>query len=381
MGPLESIRVVELGGIGPAPMCAMLLADLGAQVIRVERPGAPPPLGIPERFQLLNRGRDRLELDLKSAAGKEALLRLVEHADALIEGFRPGIAEKLGLGPDDCFARNPRLAYGRITGWGQTGPLASVAGHDINYIATVGALAAIGPAEGPPLPPLSLVGDYGGGALYLALGVLAAILESRRSGRGQVVDAAMVDGAASLMTVVYGMYAAKLWHDERGANFLDGGAPFYACYETQDGKWISVGPLEPQFWSEMLRLLEIDPATLPDRSDRSSWPLLRDRLAAAFRQKTRDEWTEILGKSDACFAPVLGIGEAPAHPHHRERGTFVEVDGIVQPAPAPRFSRTPATIRRSPPETREDPEAALRAFGLADDAVHAIRAAAGFAEP
>ena len=379
MGPLTGVRIVELGGIGPAPMCAMLLADLGAEVIRVERRGAPL-LGIPARFQLLMRGRPKLELDLKSAEGRDAVLRLVAGADALIEGFRPGVAERLGLGPDECLARNPRLVYGRMTGWGQTGPLASVAGHDVNYIATTGVLHAIGPKDGPPVPPLSLVGDYGGGALYLGLGLLAAIVEASRSGKGQVVDAAMVDGAASLMTVVYGMRAAGLWEDERGANFIDGGAPFYACYETKDGKWISVGALEPQFWEELVRRLELDRATLPDRDDRSTWPALRELLAARFRERTREEWTALLGATDTCFAPVLGLDEAPSYPQHRERGTFVEVDGVVQPAPAPRFSRTPGRIHRPPPAGSEDPAGFLRAFGLDEAGVAAVREAAGFAD-
>ncbi len=376
-GPLRGIRIVELGGIGPAPMCALLLAELGAEVIRVERRGGVVALGMPERFRLLNRSRAMIELDLKSGEGHAAVLRLVEKADALIEGFRPGVAERLGLGPDDCAARNPRLVYGRMTGWGQDGPLAAVAGHDINYIGLVGALHAIGPADGPPTPPLSLVADYGGGALYLALGVVAAILEARSSGRGQVVDAAMIDGAASLLTVTYGMLAAGLWRDERGANVIDGGAPFYACYETKDRKWISLGPLEPQFWAELVRRLGLDAAGLPEQADRARWPELRERLAAVFREKTRDEWTEILGETDTCFAPVLGLAEAPSHPHNQARGTFVEVDGIVQPAAAPRFSRTPAAIRRPPAQRGEDPADALRAFGLDEAEVRELRAAAG----
>ncbi len=378
MGPLAGVRIVELGGIGPAPMCAMLLADLGADVIRVERRGAPPPLGIPEEFQLLNRSRTLIEVDLKSDDGREAVLALVERADALIEGFRPGVAERLRVGPDDCAARNPRLVYGRMTGWGQEGPLAQVAGHDINYIGIVGALAAIGPADGPPVPPLSLVGDYGGGALYLALGILAAVIEAKRSGRGQVVDAAMIDGAASLMTVIYGMRAAGLWQDERGANYLDGGAPFYACYETKDRKWISIGPLEPQFWAELVKRLGLDASSLPNRDERAAWPALREKLALVFREKTRDEWVAILGETDTCFAPVLDLAEAPSHPHVRARGTFVEVDGVVQPAPAPRFSRTPAAIRRPPARKGEDPEAALRAFGFSGSELARLRAAAGF---
>ena len=378
MGPLDSIRIVELGGIGPGPMCAMLLADLGARIIRLDRPGAAPTLGIPERFLLLNRSRPLLEIDLKSAAGKAAVLRLVENADAVIEGFRPGVAERLGLGPDVCLARNPKVVYGRMTGWGQTGPLANVVGHDINYIGLVGALHAIGPAEGPPRPPLSLVGDYGGGALYLAMGVLAAIVEASQSGKGQVVDAAMIDGAASLMTVVYGMRAAKLWQDERDANMLDGGAPFYACYETKDGKWIAVGALEPQFWEALVRGLGLDREKLPDRNDRANWPALRARLATIFRGETRDEWVARLGTSDACFGPVLSIDESPGHPHHRARGTFVDVDGIVQPAAAPRFSRTPADTPRPPPRRGEDPAAALRAFGLDEEAVREIRNVAAF---
>ncbi len=381
MGPLHGIRIVELGGIGPAPMCAMLLADLGAEVLRVERTGAPPTLGIPDRYLLLNRGRTMIELDLKSDVGREAVLRLVEHADALIEGFRPGVAERLRLGPVECHARNPKLVYGRMTGWGQDGPLADVAGHDINYIALTGALHAIGPEAGPPAPPLSLVGDYGGGALYLAMGVLAGIVEAGRSGQGQVVDAAMVDGAASLMTVVYGMLAAGLWKDRRGLNMLDGGAPEYRCYETKDGKWVSVGSLEPQFYASLLKQLGIDPATLPDRYDRSHWPETGARFAEIFRTRTRDEWVAHVGKSDTCFAPVLTIAEAPQHPHNRERGTFVEVEGVVQPAPAPRFSRTPGKVRKGPFRKGEDPGDALRAFGFSETEVRELRALGGFGDP
>jgi len=361
VGPLAGIKVVELAGIGPGPMCAMLLADMGATVLRVDRP-EPSGLGIdrPLRYNLLLRGRRSVAIDLKSPAGKELALRLVERADALIEGFRPGVAERLGLGPDDCLARNPRLVYGRVTGWGQDGPLAQAAGHDLNYIALVGALHAIGRHGGPPTPPLNLLADYAGGALYLAFGLVCAILEARRSGQGQVVDAAMVDGAASLMTAFHGMVAAELGTHERGANHLGTGAHFYNVYECADGGWISVAPIEGKFYAELLRRLDIDPASLPPQMDRERWPEAQARFAELFKTRSRDEWCALLEGTDACFAPVLTTDEAPNHPHNRARGTYIEIDGIVQPAPAPRFSRTRPDLPIAPqPAAPENTEAAL----------------------
>jgi alpha-methylacyl-CoA racemase len=345
MGPLAGVRVVELAGIGPGPFCAMLLADLGADVLRVDRPAASRP-GWPT---VLARGRRSVAVDLKHPDGAGVVLDLVAAADALVEGFRPGVAERLGIGPDACLARNPRLVYGRVTGWGQQGPWRLAAGHDIDYVALAGALHPIGQAGGPPVPPLNLLGDFGGGGMLLALGVVAALLEAGRSGTGQVVDAAMVDGAALLTTQFHELLAAGLWREERGANLLDGGAPFYGVYETADGRHLAVGALEPQFWAELLRRLGLDAGDLPAQLDRDGWPLLRARLAALFRTRTRDEWSELLAGTDACVTPVLGLAEAPAHPHNRARGTFVDVGGVVQPAPAPRFSRPASTpTGRSP---------------------------------
>jgi len=361
MGPLAGIKVLELAGIGPGPMCAMLLADMGATVLRIERPG-PRDLGIPRplRYDLLLRGRRSVVVDLKAPAGKTLAWRLVERADALIEGFRPGVTERLGLGPDDCLARNPRLVYGRVTGWGQDGPLAQAAGHDINYIALVGALHAIGHRGGPPTPPLNLLADYAGGALYLAFGLVCGILEARRSGQGQVVDTAMVDGVASLMTAFHGMVAAGLATHERGANHTDTGAHFYNVYECADGRWISVAPIEGKFYAELLRRLDLDPASLPPQMDRERWPEAQARLAELFKTRSREEWCALLEGTDACFAPVLTTDEALTHPHNRARGTYVEIDGIVQPAPAPRFSRTRPDVPIPPqPTGPQHAEAAL----------------------
>lgn len=361
MGPLAGIKVVELAGIGPAPMCAMLLADLGATVLRIERPGGSG-LGLqrPREFDLLLRGRHAIALDLKTASGKALALRLVERADALVEGFRPGVAERLGLGPEACFTCNPRLVYGRVTGWGQDGPLSQAAGHDINYIALVGALHAFGRRGGPPTPPLNLLGDFAGGALYLAFGLVSALLEARRSGRGQVVDAAMIDGAASLMTAFHGMIAAGLATHERGTNHLDGGAHFYNVYECADGRWISIAAIEEKFYAELLRRLDLDPSAWPAQMNRAAWPELQARLAALFKTRSRDEWCAALEGTDACFAPVLTTDEAPSHPHHRARGTYAEIGGVMQPAPAPRFSRTRPELPSPPePEGRTDAATAL----------------------
>jgi alpha-methylacyl-CoA racemase len=377
-GPLAGIRVVELAGIGPAPFAAMLLADLGADVIRVDRPGEPSlPVPLPPESDLLRRGRPSVALDLKHPDGLATTLALVEQADVLLEGYRPGVAERLGLGPDDCLARNPRLVYGRMTGWGQDGPLAHAAGHDIGYVAITGALHAIGRAGGPPQVPVNLVGDFGGGALYLVVGVLAALLEARTSGRGQVVDAAIVDGTAHLSSLVVGLASAGLWSDQRGTNLLDTGAPFYDVYETSDGGWLAVGPLEPAFYAELLRLLDVTD-TAPDRLDPAQWPALRVLLADAFRTRTRDAWTAVFEGTDACVEPVLSYAEAPAHPHLAARGTYVEHHGIVQPAPAPRFSRTPAVLGAPPSTPGADTRAALAAWGV-DDVDALIASGAAFA--
>jgi alpha-methylacyl-CoA racemase len=376
VGPLAGIKVVELAGIGPGPMCAMLLADLGATVLRIDRP-EPSDLGIPRplRYDLLLRGRRSLALDLKRPEGKALALRLIERADALIEGFRPGVTERLGLGPDDCLARNPRLVYGRVTGWGQEGPLAHAAGHDINYIALVGALHAFGRRGQPPTPPLNLLGDFAGGALYLALGLVCGILEVQRSGEGQVVDAAMVDGTASLMTAFHGMVAAGLGRHQRGTNFNDTGAHFYEAYECADGRWISVAAIEGKFYAELLRRLDIDPATMPPQMDRERWPEAKTRLTALFKTRTREEWCSLLEGTDACFAPVLTTDEAPLHPHLAARGTYVEIDGIVQPAPAPRFSRSNLDLPIPPqPNGLDEAEAALAAW-LEPVEIKALRAA------
>jgi alpha-methylacyl-CoA racemase len=379
-GPLEGIRIVELAGIGPGPFCAMMLADLGAEVIRVDRaeraraPRLPGP-----NLDLLNRGRRSVAVDLKSPAGVEVVLRLVERADALLEGFRPGVMERLGLGPDVCLARNPRLVYGRMTGWGQDGPLAHAAGHDLNYIALTGALHAIGRPDSPPPPPLNLVGDFGGGGLLLAYGIVCALLERTRSGRGQVVDAAMVDGAAALMTIIYGAHAAGWWRDERMANMLDGGAHFYDCYETRDGKYVSIGSIEPQFYAELLEKLGLAAEELPKQMDRAGWAVLKERLAAIFRTRTRDEWCALMEGSDVCFAPVLSLAEAPDHPHLRARGTFVEVEGVRQPGPAPRFSRTPGRIERPPAQAGEHTQEALLDWGFAADELAKLREAGAIA--
>ncbi|HSW18037.1 MAG TPA: CaiB/BaiF CoA-transferase family protein [Ramlibacter sp.] len=340
MGPLHGLKVIELAGVGPGPMCAMLLADLGATVLRIDRT-APSGLGVPrpERFDLLLRNRRSLPLDLKQPAAVEFVLDLVGRSDVLIEGFRPGVAERLGLGPDACLARNPRLIYGRITGWGQDGPLAQAVGHDINYIALTGALHAIGRAGQPPSIPINLVGDFGGGTLYLAMGILAALHELKSSGAGQVVDAAMVDGVASLMTQPHGSFAAGIMSNARGTNVTDSGAPFYEVYECADGKWISIGAVETKFYAEVLRLLELD-SLLADQWNRATWGATKILIAQRIARRTRDEWCVVFEGTDSCFAPVLAIDEAPQHPHLRARGTYVEIDGVTQPAPAPRFSRS-----------------------------------------
>jgi len=340
-------------------------------VLRVDRPAASRPAWP----AVLARGRRSVAVDLKHPDGAGVVLDLVAAADALVEGFRPGVAERLGIGPDACLARNPRLVYGRVTGWGQEGPWRLAAGHDIDYVALAGALHPIGQAGGPPVPPLNLVGDFGGGGMLLALGVVAALLETGRSGAGQVVDAAMVDGAALLTTQFHELLAAGLWREERGANLLDGGAPFYGVYETADGRHLAVGALEPQFYAELLRRLGLDAGDLPGQLDRDGWPLLRERLAALFRTRTREEWCELLAGTDACVAPVLGLGEAPAHPHNRARGTFADVGGVVQPAPAPRFSRTPCDPPSPAARPGEHTHQALTDWGVSPDEITRLRAA------
>ena len=374
MGPLTGIKVIEIAGIGPGPYGAMLLADLGADVVRIDRSGnvmggdpANPPA------DLLARGRRSVGVDLKHPDGVATVLDLVAGADALIEGFRPGVMERLGLGPDVCLERNPKLVYGRMTGWGQDGPYAPTAGHDINYIALAGALEPLGRAGEQPTPPINLVGDFGGGGMLLAFGICAALIEAGRSGQGQVIDAAMVDGAASLMTMTWSFRHMGIWNDERGTNMLDTGAHFYDTYETADAKWVSIGSIEPQFYAELLRLTGLEGEELPSQMDRRHWGELKERLAGIFKTKTRDEWCEIMEGTDVCFAPVLAMAEAPEHPHIAQRGTFTEVAGLTQPAPAPRFSRTPGSIERPPAHAGQHTDEVLADFGIDAERVAALR--------
>jgi alpha-methylacyl-CoA racemase len=379
MGPLAGIKIIELAGIGPAPFCAMLFADMGAEVVRVDRTanvGTDTDRdGNDARYNLLLRGRRNIAVDLKTKAGQDAVLRLIGQADALIEGFRPGVMERLGLAPDICLARNPKLVYGRMTGWGQDGPIAGIAGHDINYIALSGALAAIGPAGGAPVPPLNLIGDFGGGALYLAMGVLAAILSARNTGRGQVIDCSMVEGAASLMTMMYGALASGAWIEDRGKNRTDGGSHFYHVYETKDGEFVSVGSIEPQFYRLLLAHTGLEGAELPEQSDRAQWPAMQQRFAAIFKQKTRAEWVEIMQQTDICFAPVLKMSEAISHEHNRSRDSFVEIDGIAQPGPAPRFLGTPTRVESPPARAGEHTDGILRDWGFSAAEIAALHAA------
>jgi alpha-methylacyl-CoA racemase len=380
MGPLSGVRVIEIAGIGPGPFCAMMLADMGADVIRVDRvanvqggdPADPPK-------DVLNRGRRSVGVDLKSPDGVETVLALVQGADALLEGFRPGVAERLGVGPDDCLDRNPALVYGRMTGWGQDGPYAQAAGHDINYIALAGALGPIGRAGEAPVPPLNLVGDFGGGGMLLAFGMVCAMLEAKGSGTGQVVDAAMVDGSAVLTTMFHGMKAMGFWSDERGTNLLDTGAPFYDVYETADGEYISLGSLEPQFFAELLERTGLGGGGDIRQHDRERWPEMRAELAAIVVAKTRAEWDEVMEASDVCYAPVLSLAEAPEHPHNKARGTFTEVAGIVQPAPAPRFSRTEAEISGPPAHAGQHTEEVLAEAGISVERVAELRASGAVA--
>ena len=370
-GPLGSVRVIEVASIGPGPFAAMLLADMGADVLRIDRPDAsdrqPPP-----ELDVLNRGRRSVIIDLKRPEGAETLLRLVERADVLMEGFRPGVAERLGIGPAECAARNRALVYGRVTGWGQDGPYAPMAGHDIDYIALSGVLDAIGRPGAPPTPPLNLIGDYAGGTLF-AFGIACAVLEARRSGAGQVIDCAMLDAAALLSAHFHALRASGAWRGERGTNLLDSGAPFYDVYETADRRFMAVGPLEDKFYEELIRLLDL--RELPPRTDRANWGEIRRRIAVAFARRTRAEWAALFDGTDACVVPVLSFEEAAVHPHNAARGTFVDAGGIVQPAPAPRLSRSPAAIRRGPPRPGQHTDEALRDWGFAATDVTALRRA------
>ena len=374
-GPLTGVKVLEIAGIGPGPFCGMLLGDMGADVLRVDRLQASD-LGLPvaPKYDVMSRGRRSIALDLKRPESIQTVLALAAKADALIEGFRPGVTERLGLGPDVFFARNPRLVYGRVTGWGQDGPLAQAAGHDINYIALTGALHAIGRKGEAPVPPLNLIGDFGGGGMVLAFGVACALFEARASGRGQVIDASMTEGVAGLMAMFYGRMAAGHWRDERGVNVLDSGAPWYNAYETADGKHVAIGSIEGRFFAELLERLGLDAAALPGQFEIARWPELRIALAAAFKTKTRDEWCRELEGTDVCFAPVLSIAEAPLHPHNRARGTFVDIDGVTQPAPAPRFSRTPGAVARGAPERGEGGAQALEDWGFGKSEIAGFRA-------
>ena len=364
-GVLTGIRIVELAAVGPVPFAGMLLADMGADIVTVDRL-VPSGLGVKKepKFDPTTRSRPSIAVDLKSDEGRAVVMRLIDGADAMLEGFRPGVLERLGLGPDACWERNAKLVIGRGTGWGQDGPLAQSVGHDLNYLAISGALAMMGPRAGPPTIPLNLLGDYAGGGVYLALGVLAALLEARSSSRGQVVDAAMVDGIESMRMHYFAYVASGRWKFERESNYFDGGAPWYRVYETQDGKYVSVAPVERKFYDQLLIAVGLDPATIPDQMDRSTWPALQEKFAAIFRGKTRDEWCQVMDGREACFAPVLDLNEASRHPHLAGRNSFLKVDGVLQPAPAPRFSRTPSSVRRPPPVPGADTQEALRAWGF-----------------
>ena len=374
-GPLKGFRIVEMGGLGPAPFAGGLLGDLGAAVVRIDRcarPGAEPET--PRRFDFYNRNKRSVALDLKQPAAVATVLKLVAKADALIEGFRPGVMERLGLGPEVCRVSNPRLVYARMTGWGQTGPIAQEAGHDINYLALTGALHALGEPDRPPPPPLNLVADLGGGALYLVVGLLAAALEARQSGQGQVLDVAMIDGVTHLMSAFQAFRQQGTWTDRRADNIVDGGAPYYGSYETRDGKYVAVGAMEPAFYANLLAVIGLEPSSLPDQNDRGCWPATRERFAAAFRTRSRDEWVAAAAGRDACLAPVLTIDEAPGHPQMRAREVYAEFDGLRHPSPAPRFARTPATLRRTTPEPGRDSREALEDWGFSPQEIAALEA-------
>lgn len=374
MGPLQGKRIIEIAGIGPGPFCAMVLADLGAEVIRVDRASAVPD-EYPETpsLDLLNRGRDSIAVDLKKDEGVETILRLVESADALIEGFRPGVAERLGIGPETCLERNPKLIYGRMTGWGQYGNYSQMAGHDINYIALSGVLGLIGREDQGPVPPVNLIGDFGGGGMLLALGICAALVETSLSGKGQVVDAAMTDGSALLATMVHSFSAMGIW-GERGTNMLDTGAPFYDVYKCADGEYVSLGSIEPQFYSELMRITELENEEMPNQMDRNNWASTKEKIAQRIQTKTREEWVKLMEGTDVCFAPVLSTQEAYEHPHNQERETFVEIAGIMQPAPAPRFSRTPGAISSPPPHPGQQTDEVLSRLGFSAEEIDSLKA-------
>ena len=372
MGPLTGIRVVEMAGIGPGPFTAMMLSDLGAEVIRVDRLSHK---GIGHRANVLNRGRKSIALDLKNPRGVETTLRLIEQADVVLEGFRPGVMERLGLGPEKCLSVNPRLIFGRMTGWGQTGPLSQAAGHDINYISIAGALGAMGYADRPPAPPLNLVGDFGGGAMYLLTGILAALVERATSEQGQIIDAAMSDGTASLLSPFFGLMAMNMWTTDRFSNRLDGGAFYYGSYECSDGRYISIGSLEPQFYALLLEKAEISDPEFQEQLDEAAWPAKREKLTQLFKTKTRQQWCDIMEGTDVCFAPVLDLKEAPNHPHNIDRKTFVELDGVVQPAPAPRFSRTQGEIQGPAAMAGEHTREVLSAWNFSDQEIGELQTA------
>ena len=370
MGPLKGLKIIEMAGIGPGPFCGMVLADLGAEVIRVDRASA---IGTGSKQEASNRGKKSIAVDLKSEEGVEVVLKLVETADAIFEGFRPGVMERLGLGPDVCFERNERIVFGRMTGWGQEGPLAKAAGHDINYISLTGALAAIGRPGSPPVPPLNLIGDFGGGGMLLALGLVAALLESKESKKGQVVDAAMTDGSALLMTMIYSMQSSGMWKTSMGSNLLDGGSHFYDTYECKDGKFISLGSIEPQFYALLCQIAELDESIFGEQMLRDSWPEQKEAIKKIFLDKTRDEWCELMEGTDVCFAPVLDMSEAPKHPHNIERKTFIDLEGVTQPAPAPRFSRTEPEVASSPSIVGEHTDEVLTSIGLSDEDINTLK--------
>ena len=370
MGPLKGLKIIEMAGIGPGPFCGMVLADLGAEVIRVDRASA---IGTGSKQEASNRGKKSIAVDLKSEEGAEVVLKLVETADAIFEGFRPGVMERLGLGPDVCFERNERIVFGRMTGWGQEGPLAKAAGHDINYISLTGALAAIGRPGSPPVPPLNLIGDFGGGGMLLALGLVAALLESKESKKGQVVDAAMTDGSALLMTMIYSMQSSGMWKTSMGSNLLDGGSHFYDTYECKDGKFISLGSIEPQFYALLCQIAELDESIFGEQMSRDSWPEQKEAIKKIFLDKTRDEWCELMEGTDVCFAPVLDMSEAPKHPHNIERKTFIDLEGVTQPAPAPRFSRTEPEVASSPSIVGEHTDEVLTSIGLSDEDINTLK--------
>jgi|TARA_B110000483_G_scaffold212816_1_gene261532 alpha-methylacyl-CoA racemase len=371
MGPLTGIRIVEMAGIGPGPFCAMMLSDMGAEVIRIDRLSHK---GTGHTANVLNRGRKSIALDLKNPAAVAAALRLIDGADGLLEGFRPGVMERLGLGPDICLERNPGLVYGRMTGWGQTGPLAHTAGHDINYISIGGALGAMGYSDRPPAPPLNLVGDFGGGAMYLLAGMLAALVEKGKSGKGQVIDAAMTDGTASLLSPFYGLMAMDMWTTDRSSNKLDGGAHYYGSYECSDGKYISIGSIEPQFYSLLLQKCGITDEAFLAQQDQSQWPELRKKLTDLFKTKPQTAWCDLMEGTDVCFAPVLNLKEAPSHPHNQARETFIDIDGVTQPAPAPRFSRTQGQVQSPAAIAGEHTESILQDWGFSESDIGALKA-------